>query len=129
MYKKIGSYVVVLAIGAALGTWFDTKHTIEEKVVYKDRVRTQIQEVIIERPDGTKETRRTVDRNEKKDKQVAKKETKPARKNWGVSVKTDLFAPVPAYTLEVHRRIFSDLYISAYGRTDSSVGVGVTFFF
>ncbi len=129
MLKRIGSYVVVLGIGAAIGTYFDAKHTIEEKIVYKDRIRTQIKEVITERPDGTKVTERVIDKDEKKDKKVAKKETIPVKKDWGVGVKYDLFRPEAVYTLEVHRRIISDLYVSAYGRTDSTVGIGVTFFF
>jgi hypothetical protein len=131
--KKIASYVVVLAIGGVIGTYFDAKHVIEEKVVYKDRIKTQIREVIKEAPDGTKVTERFIEKDEKKDKKVAKKETKPVKKNWGVGVKADLL-PNPiggqtVYTLEVHRRIFSDLYVSGYGRTDGTAGVGVTLFF
>lgn len=129
MLKKISSYVIVLAIGLAVGTWFDAKHTIEEKVVVKDRVRTVTQEIIVERPDGSKETRRTVEKNEKTDTKTAKKETIPLKKDWGVGVKADLFNQVPVYTVEIHRRVFSDLYVSAYGRTNNTVGLGVTFFF
>ena len=136
MLKKISSYVVVLAIGAAIGTYFDAKHTIEEKIVFKDRVKTQIREVIKESPDGTKVTERFIEKDEKKKKQVAKKESIPVKKNWGVSVKADLipngfngFNGDAVYTLELHRRMFSDLYVSAYGRTDGVAGVGVTLFF
>lgn len=129
MLKKIASYVVVLAVGAAIGTYFDAKHTIEEKIVTKDRVRTIIKEVVTERPDGTKVTERVIDKKEKKNQVAKKKESIPVKKNWGVSVKTDLFTPVSVYTLEVHRRMFSDLYVSAYGKSDGVVGVGVTFFF
>lgn len=129
MLKKISSYIVVLAIGGALGTYFDAKHTIETKVVTKDRIKTIIKEVVTQRPDGTTVTERHTTKDEKK-KQVAKqKESIPVKKNWGVSVKADLFAPVPVYTLEVHRRVFSDLYVSAYGRTNNSLGLGLTFFF
>lgn len=127
--KKIASYLIVLAIGAMIGTYFDAKHTIEEKVVYKDRIRTVTREVITERPDGTKVTERVVDKNEKSEKQVAKRESIPTKKDWGVSVKTDLFVPAPVYTAEIHRRIFADFYISAYGRTDGTIGAGVSFFF
>lgn len=127
--KRIASYVVVLAIGAALGTWFDAKHTIEEKVVYKDRVKTEVREVIKEAPDGTKVTERITYKDEKSDKSVAKKETKPVKKDWGVGVKYDLTVPVGVYTIEVHRRVFGDIYVSGYGRTDGVAGVGVTLFF
>ena len=130
MLKKISSYVIVLAIGLVLGTYFDAKHTIETKVVTKDRGKTVVKEIITEKPDGTKVTERHVTKDEKK-KQVAKqKESIPVKKDWGVSVKADLFSPQqPVYTLEVHRRVFSDLYVSAYGRTDSTVGIGITYFF
>lgn len=129
MLKKVGSYIVVLVIGGVLGTYFDTKHTIEEKVVTKDSVRTVIKEVITERPDGTKVTERITDKKEKKNQVAKKKESAPVKKNWGVSAKTSLFQPTSNYTLEVHRRIFSDFYISAYGNTSGTVGVGVTLFF
>jgi len=129
MLKKISSYVIVLAIGAGLGTYFNQKHTIETKVVTKDRIKTVIKEVITQNPDGSVVTERHVTKDEKK-KQVAKrKESIPVKKDWGISVKTDLFSPQPAYTIEAHRRVFSDLYVSVYGRTDGVVGVGATFFF
>ena len=130
MLKKIASYVVVLGIGAAIGTYFDAKHTIEEKIVFKDRVKTEIKEVIKEGPDGTKVTERTIYKDEKKDKKVAKKESIPVKKDWGLGIKYDLVpAGKPVWTVEVHRRIFSDLYGSAYGRTDGVAGVGLTYFF
>lgn len=133
MLKRTASYVVVLAIGAVIGTYFDAKHVIEEKVVYKDRVKTQIREVIKETPDGTKVTERFIEKDEKKDKKAVKKETKPIKKNWGVGVKADLLPDriggQTVWTVEVHRRIFSDLYVSGYGRTDGNAGVGVTLFF
>jgi hypothetical protein len=130
MLKKIGSYLVVLVIGAAIGTWFDAKHTIEEKVVYKDRVKTEIREVIKEAPDGTKVTERITYRNEKKDKKVSKKESMPVKKDWGVSIKYDLIpSGQPVWTVEVQRRVFGDIYAGAYGRTDGVAGVGVTVFF
>ena len=130
MLKKISSYVIVLVIGAAIGTYFDAKHTIEEKVVYKDKVRTVVKEVITERPDGTKITERQTTKDEKK-KQVAKrKESKPVKKDWLVGVKYDLVpSSVPVWTAEVQRRVIGDFYIGAYGRTDGVLGVGVTLAF
>lgn len=131
MYKKIASYAVVLVIGLAAGTYFDAKHTIEEKVVYKDRVKTQIKEIIKEAPDGSKVTERIITKDEKKKKEVARKETKPAKKDWGVGVSYDLIRP-SSYGVQVHRRVFSDVYLTAYGRVDglhSSAGLGVTVFF
>lgn len=130
MIKKLGGYALALVVGAALGTWFDARHTIEEKVVYKDRVKTEIREVIKEGPDGTKVTERVIYKDEKKDTKVSKKESKPVKPNWGLGVKYDLVpAGQPVWTVEIHRRIFSDLYLSGYGRTDGVAGVGVTFFF
>lgn len=129
MLKKISSYIIVLVIGAALGTYFDAKHTIETKIVTKDRIKTVVKEVVTKRPDGTTVTERHTTKDEKR-KQVAKqKESIPVKKNWGVGVKYDIFRPESVYTIEAHRRVFGDLYISAYGRTDSTFGVGVTVFF
>ena len=130
MLKKFSSYIVVLAIGAVIGTYFDAKHTIEEKIVIKDRVKTEIREIITERPDGTKVTERVTHKDEKTKSVANKKESIPASKNWGVGVKYDLFtSDVPVFTIEVQRRIFSSFYAGAYGRTDGVVGVGVTVLF
>jgi hypothetical protein len=132
MYKKILSYVVVLCIGGVLGTYFDAKHTIEEQVVYKDRIKTRIKEVVKEDGNGGKVTERIIIKDEDKDKKVSKKESIPVKKNWGVSVKADLLPTSNmgnVYTLELHRRIFADFYVSGYGRTDGVAGVGLTFFF
>lgn len=130
MTKKITIAVGIFLLGAAVGTYFDAKHTIEEKIVYKDRVKTEVREVIREAPDGSKVTERVTYKDEKKEQEVAKKETKPVKSNWGLGVKYDLIpSGQPVWTVEVHRRIFSDLYLSGYGRTDGVAGVGVTFFF
>lgn len=130
MLKKIASYVVVLGIGAAIGTYFDAKRVIEEKVVYKDRVKTEIREVVKEAPDGTKVTERVIYKDEKKDTKVSKRESKPMKPNWGVGVKYDLIpSGQPSWAVEVHRRIIGDLYVSGYARTSGVAGVGVTMFF
>lgn len=129
MLKKIASYVVVLGIGAALGTYFDGKHVIEQTVVSQDRTKTTITEVITERPDGTKVTERLIDKKEKKDQVSNSKESIPTKPNWGVGIKYDLFTPTPVWQAEVNRRIIWDLYVSVYGRTDGTIGAGVTIFF
>jgi hypothetical protein len=127
--KKVASYVIVLAIGVGVGTYFDAKHTIEEKTVYKDRVKTVVKEVITERPDGTKITERHTDKEEKTKQVNNKSESRPVKKDWGVGVKYDLLQPGQTYTLEIHRRIIGDFYVSGYGRTDGTAGLGLTFFF
>ena len=97
--KKFSSYIIVLAIGAALGTYFYAKHTIEEKIVIKDRIKTVIKEVIRTSPDGTVVVERTTTRDEKKDTVASRKESIPVKPNWGVGMKYDLFTPVPVYTI------------------------------
>jgi len=129
MIKKISSYLVVLVIGGAIGTYFDAVHTIEEKVVVKDRIKTEIRETITEKPDGTKITDRVTNIDEKTKSVASKKESIPVAKNWGVGIKYDLFVPVPVYTIEVHRRVIFDLYVSVYGRTDNVSGVGLLYTF
>lgn len=129
MLKRAASYVVVLVAGVGIGTYFDAKHKVEEKTVYKDRVKTVVKEVVTERPDGTKVTERHTTKDEKTKQVKNKSESIPVKKDWGVGVQYDLFRPDPVYTLQVHRRVFSDLYVSGYGRTDGTLGVGVTFFF
>ena len=129
MIKKISLYVVILAIGAGLGSYFNPIHTIEEKIVVKDRIKTVIKEVVTQRPDGTIVTEREIHKDEKKDSVATRKESIPTSKNWSASVKYDLFRPVPVWTIEVQRRVLGNIYAGAYGRTDGIVGVGVTLLF
>ena len=129
MLKKIASYIIVLGIGGVLGSFLGNFHTIEEKIVYKDRTRTVVKEVITVRPDGTKVTTRVSDKQEKVDQVAKKSESIPVKKDWGVGVKYDLGAPVPVWTIEVQRRVIGNFYAGAYGRTDGVVGVGVTLLF
>ena len=129
MIKKISLYVVILAIGAGLGAYFNPVHTIEEKVVVKDRIKTVIREVVTQRPDGTIVTERDIVKDEKKDTVATRKESIPVKKDWAASVKYDLFTSVPVYTIEIQRRVLGNIYAGAYGRTDGIVGVGVTILF
>jgi hypothetical protein len=129
MLKKISSYIIVLAIGAVMGSYFNNKKAIEEKIVYKDRVNTVVKEVIKQTPDGTIITERETTKNEARDSVATKKTILPQNKDWGVSVKYDLFRPVPVWTAEIHRRIIGNIYAGAYGRTDGIVGVSATIFF
>jgi hypothetical protein len=127
MQLKILSYILVFAAGIGACLYFDDNvHEIKEEIVYKDRIRTVVKEVVTKSPDGTTVTQRTTDKVEKKDKQVNKVESKPIKPNWMVGVKYDLFRPVPVWTAEVQRRVIGNVYAGAYGRTDGVVGVSLS---
>lgn len=128
MIKKYGIYVIVFLIGGAAGTYFDAKHTIEEKVVYKDRIKTQIREVIKEGPDGTRVTERFITKDEKKKKQATKKESKPVKKDWLLGVGIPVIGD-EVYDVRLERRILGDLYIGVKGDSQGTFGVGVTILF
>lgn len=130
MQKKILSYVLAVCVGAAICMYFDKEvHEVQERIVYKDRIKTVVKEVITENPDGSRTIERETTKDEKKDQVSNKKETRPVKKDWLVSVKADLFSPAPAYTAEVSRRVIGDFYIGTFARTDGVVGVGVTLAF
>lgn len=129
MLKKISSYAIVLVIGGALGTYFDAAHTIEEKIVTKDRIKTVIKEIVTERPDGSKVTERVTTKKEKKDSVANKKESIPVAKKWMAGVSYELFKPQPVYTIDIKRKLFTNIYAGAYGRSDGRFGVGVTILF
>lgn len=132
MLKKISSYLVVLLIGGALGTYFDASHTIEENIVTKDRVRTVIKEVITERPDGTKVTERNTTKDEKKKQTAKRKESIPVKANWAVGVQYELLGSVGSVQVDVNRRILGDIYVRVYGRSENigvSAGVGLLYTF
>ena len=128
MFKKYGIYAVVFIIGAAAGTYFDAKHTIEEKVVYRDRIKTEIKEIIKEAPDGTKITERFITKDEDKKKQAQRKESKPVKKDWLLGVGISVIGE-EAYDVRLERRILGDIYVGVNGDTRGNFGVGVTILF
>jgi len=128
--KKIVSYLMAVGIGVAASWYFLPKdHIVEEKIVYKDRIKTEIVEIITIRPDGSKTIERIIHRDENKEVVSKKKEVTPAKKDWAVGAKYDLFSPVPVWTLEVQRRVIGNIYAGAYGRTDGIAGVSLTLLF
>jgi Na+-translocating ferredoxin:NAD+ oxidoreductase RnfG subunit len=127
---KILSYVIILVCGVLVGRFFDNGRSIvEERTVYKDRVKTVIKEVITQSPDGTTVTERTTTKKEKKDLKKNRLESKVAKANWGIGVGYEMFRPEPVYTIDIKRRVIWDLYLGAYGRTDGRFGVGITYLF
>lgn len=129
MQKKILSYIIILIIGVGIGTIVPKKNIIEEKIVYKDRTTTVTKEVIVERPDGTKETYRDIVKKEKNNTTIDKKEKTIPKNDWVVGVKYELFRPVPVYTVDVSRRVVGDFYVTVYGRTDATIGFGLLYSF
>lgn len=128
MSRLVIAVLVGAAIGAGAMRLFPNVKT-EEKIVYKDRTQTVTKEIIVVRPDGTTVTEREIVKEEKKDQTVSKKENFPNKPDWGVSLKSDMFAPNPNYTLELHRRIFGNIYAGAYGQSNGAVGISVSLFF
>lgn len=130
MIKKLASYVIVFAAGSAIAIWFDKDvHEITETVVYKDRVRTVVKEVITERPDGTKITERTTNKDEKKKQTANRKESKPVAKNWAAGIDYELFSNDQVYTGRLYRRVLGDIYVGGYGTSRGDFGVGITVLF
>lgn len=127
--SNVSRYIVTAVVGAAIGFGLSSlipgREEIKEVTKYQDRVRVVKQ--IVERPDGTRETTETTERDTTLDqsKQVSKKVP-----DWSVGVGASLpKGPSPIYTLQVQRRILGSIYAGAYVRTDSELGVLVSFQF
>lgn len=125
MKQTLISIGIGAIIGAGLVYHFVKPETKTEKqVVYKDRVQTVIEEVIVEAPDGAKTTKRTTTQDQVKNK--TKTQVVTTRKpDWGVSVQHELFVPTPVTTIGVHRRVFNNIYVSVYGNTNLGVSAGL----
>jgi hypothetical protein len=119
----------IFAGGIFIGSYFNSSNTVQEKIVYRDKIKTITREVTTTKPDGSKVTVIETDKTENKDVTKDLSVKTQAKKNYGIGVKYDLFSPVPVYTLEVHRRLFGDFYISASGSTETQFNIGVTVFF
>lgn len=131
MKNNIYIGIICLVLGWVLHWQFtEPKVIVETKVVEVEKIVTEVKERIVKSPDGTvtidRETVAVEDRTTE-----AVKVEKPAKKDWLVSAKVDLFSPISvrSYQLEVSRRVFNDVYVGAYGRTDGTVGVGITVLF
>lgn len=119
----------LLAAGFAGGYYMgkgSSKPEIErvevEKVKYRERVVTEIKE----RPDGTKTT--VITQNIKKDDAIKRVESLNPPKKWHISLSAPP-TPNPRVTLQVERRIHSELFLGVYGRTDGELGVTFGFSF
>jgi len=115
----------MIAIGFVLGNLMFPKIIkeieIREVEVIKERIKRVVH--IIERPDGTKET--IIKEETEKETTVAKEsieKTRPARMDWIVGVGKDMIGGED-YIYTVDRRIIGNLYLGAYGNTNSSYGL------
>ncbi len=128
MLKSLKFIIVGIGIGAALVYFgLEPKTITKTRIVERQVIITEIDEVITERPDGTKITERHTYREEDKKRQ-ARTESKPARKEWGLGVSRDLSIS-GVYSIDVQRRILGDFYIQGSVGTDSRVTMGVMYLF
>jgi hypothetical protein len=128
MKTKLASYIIVAILGAA-SYHFLVGPRVETKIKTVEVVKTvtDVKKEIIKRPDGTiivKEEHVVTSDSSKS----SKNETKPLRNEYLVSVKKDLLHG-SEWTGEIGRRVFSDLYVGAYYRTDNVAGLSLTFTF
>lgn len=103
----------------------DVKKEVVERVVSKDKIVTVTKEVV--RPDGTRETDtiKTEDKLQVKDNSTLITEVRQS--DWHISLGYTLKQQV--YQLGVERRILGPLFLGAYGRSDKSLGVSLSFEF
>ena len=103
-----------------------TELKIETKEVVKVVNRDIIKEIT--KPDGTKIVIK--DRSTENTQEHASKTSliKPDSRKWliGLSAPPQGFSPV---TLTLHRKVFKNLYMGLYGRTDGEIGIGLTMSF
>lgn len=117
----------ILVAGILIGAYLNPMHTIEEKIVYKDRTTTISKEIKTEFPDGKKVTVIETEKNEQKEgSSIKSSDPKP---DWGVGVKYELFSSTPVWTVDVNRRILLNVYGGVYGRSDGAIGVGLLYTF
>jgi hypothetical protein len=128
---KVVTHLAALMVGGLLVWKYGNygKHTVKEKVVYKDRINTVVKEVITERPDGSRVTKRETTKAETSKTKATKAESKPTKKRWAVGIQHELLVPDGATQLSVQRRVFGDIYAGVYGSTNGSVGLSVTILF
>jgi len=127
MLNKILICGGILVVGILIGAYINPMHSIEEKIVYKDRTHTISKEIKTEFPDGKKVTVIETEKNEQSEGSSIKSST--PKPDWAVGVKYDLFTSTPVWTVDVNRRILWNIYGGVYGRTDGTVGVGLLYTF
>ena len=135
------NYKIVIAIslasfvlGGALVHRYAKKETeveIREVIKYKERVRTVTE--VIERPDGTRETRtiEETQRENESDNQSREKTVVTALPKYalGITVGARNFANQSEFTVTASQRIIGNLHGSVYGRSDGEFGVGFRYDF
>jgi len=94
----------------------------KQNVVSKVRERVRVDTIIVEQPDGTKIT--TIKELRDTERLTI---TESYRPNWNVGVSSTITDGI--YGLRVERRIIGELYVGGYARTDSELGVSVSYSF
>jgi len=117
---------VIVIIVTAAATWFLSPVKIKREIVEVEKIHENIVEVIVERPDGTKETRRTIDRRKDTTKKDTMEKT-PSKNDWTVGLGKSMNRTKEVYTLNVSRRVIWDLSVGGYGRTDGEFGVTISY--
>ena len=133
---KILIIVAVSVGGYLLGEHVGGKAAEAEKIIHlkeiaKLKERMKKVTVVIEKPDGSKETKIIEERNTFKEtnrdhKQVEKVSFKP---QWGVYGSGSVTRSERVYTLGVDRRILGGLFVGIYGRSDSEFGLNLRYEF
>lgn len=135
--KLIGTAVVIAAVAFSCGKYASSTEVKEvEKIVYVERTTTKsdtkrvVNKKETVKPDGSKvvETVTTTERKTDKTSDVSQESEKTSiskdlRPNWQFSVGYSIEHRVePAYSVEIKRRMFSEVYIGALYLTEPKTG-------
>lgn len=121
------SFIAGLCVAGIVALRYKPAPEAKTRTEYKHDVVTIIKEVT--KADGTKEKETVITEN----KEGSKEKKKPVdiRPNYLVqaAVGTRFNGEKEIYTLQVSKRVFSNIYMGVYGRTDKELGVLVGFEF
>jgi len=118
----IASFIVGVGLSQYI---LPSKSSTVTKVQERVRVVTRLKE----RPDGSKETVITEDRNTESGTTTIIEAKKPM---WSISASTavlSLSPRGPIYTIQVDRRLILGAFVGAYGRTDGELGLSLRYEF
>ena len=123
MKIKIASYLLVFGLGAIAMRYFEPQSmSVKQEVVYKDRVKTIVKEVITEKPDGTKVTEKITDKTEAKDKTDVKSVVIPVAPKWAAQVTYGLNEE---WSASLSRRVIGNVFVGGYANNRGGVGVSL----
>lgn len=129
--ENVKTKIIALVVVATLSFWAGTRVVPDEKIVYKDKIVTEVEDrvrvvtKIKERPDGDKETIIIRDEKTNTTKRAVHEKVVRVDPKWRIGVQYSN-PPDPIYGITIERYVLGNLSVGGFIRTNREVGLSLS---